>query len=242
MNFSSISETSLIGKILRWPLRFIPEDFRMPIWQGKLRGKTWIVGSGTHGYWLGSYESQKINLFQKFVHPGDVVYDIGAHAGYYTLLASKLTGPNGKVIAFEPQPRNLDFLKQHLRLNNISNVLVIEAAVYNRAGTTRFSDQNGSFVGHISEIGNLEVKSVCLDDLWKHADLPAPQVVKIDVEGAEYAVLTGGSDLFQTEHPVFFLATHGSEVNRQCEAWLQDAGYTWSIINDPNEIVALPSA
>ena len=59
MNLSSISSNSFLGKILRFPLKFIPKNLAIFILQGKLRGKKWIVGSGNHGCWLGSYEYEK---------------------------------------------------------------------------------------------------------------------------------------------------------------------------------------
>ena len=66
------------------------------------------------------------------------VFDIGAHAGYYTLIASKLVGGSGHVVAFEPAPRNLRYLRRHLSLNHVSNVTVLEVAVSDRAGVGRF--------------------------------------------------------------------------------------------------------
>jgi predicted methyltransferase len=94
----------------------------MPILQGKLRGKKWSVGSCSHGCWLGRYEYKKRIIFENTVRQGNTVLDIGAYVGFYTVLASILVGPTGKVHAFEPLPRNLEYIKEHLRLNNITNV------------------------------------------------------------------------------------------------------------------------
>jgi len=69
----------------------------LPIMQGRLHGKKWIVGAGEHGYWLGSYEIRKRQSFEAMIKPGTVVYDIGANVGYYSLLASSLIGETGKV-------------------------------------------------------------------------------------------------------------------------------------------------
>jgi len=63
MNFSAISNKNIFGKILRFPLRFIPTKVVVPILQGTLKGKKWIVGSSNHGCWLGSYEYEKCILF-----------------------------------------------------------------------------------------------------------------------------------------------------------------------------------
>lgn len=129
MNWSGISDKSIWGKMLRFPLRLIPAQTKMPIMQGKLKRKKWIVGSSNHGCWLGSYEFDKQLLFENTITQGSVVLDLGGNVGFYTLLSSELVGPGGKVVVFEPLPRNLFYLKEHLRLNHVNNVTVLEAAM-----------------------------------------------------------------------------------------------------------------
>lgn len=70
MNFSGISDQGLVGRILRAPLRLVPSRATVPILQGRLRGKKWIVGSSTHGCWLGSYEWEKQRGFAAAVPGG----------------------------------------------------------------------------------------------------------------------------------------------------------------------------
>jgi FkbM family methyltransferase len=189
MNLSGIPYKSWIGKILRFPLRLIPPRIKIPILQGKLRGKTWIVGAGKHGYWLGSYEYKERILFEKTVTKGSIVFDIGAHCGFYTLLASELVGPEGRVFAFEPVARNIYYLKEHLRLNNVSNVDIIEAAVSDICAKGAFDFGSDHFQGKLMSKGSIEVKTVALDDLIERNELPIPDYLKIDVEGSEIAVL-----------------------------------------------------
>jgi len=111
INFSSISEGSLPGKLLRGGLKLIPNAVVVRIMQGHLKGKKWIKGSGVNGYWLGTYELAQQKIFQKYMKEGNVVFDIGAHVGFYTLLATQLVGKKGKVFSFEPNPRNIIFLR-----------------------------------------------------------------------------------------------------------------------------------
>ena len=73
----------------------------MPILRGPLAGKKWLLASRIN-FFLGTYEPEQTQAFQEIVRPGSVVYDVGAHYGYYTLLASVLAGPAGRVLAFEP--------------------------------------------------------------------------------------------------------------------------------------------
>jgi hypothetical protein len=153
INFTEIFSSSLLGKIIRLPLTLIPKNQSMPILQGRLKGKRWIAGSHIHGCWLGGYEQEKQELFSSIVKPGSiVVFDIGANVGFYSLLASVLTGPTGHLFAFEPLPRNLRFLRRHLQLNDLDNVTVIDAAVSRENGEVRFENGSPALSG-ISESG-----------------------------------------------------------------------------------------
>jgi hypothetical protein len=96
VDFSSISAQNRIGKLLRFPLRFIPAETTLPILQGMLRGSKWISNSSTNGCWLGSYEYTKQKIMARTIQPGKVVYDVGAHVGFYTLLTAKLVGKLGR--------------------------------------------------------------------------------------------------------------------------------------------------
>jgi len=224
INFSGIANQTFFGKVLRLPLKLIPPKMVMPILQGKLRGKRWIVGSGQHGAWLGSYEYEKQLLFQQMIQEGNVVYDLGSHSGFYTILASVLVGNHGKVVAFEPHPRNLGYLREHLQLNNAQNVTVIDAAVSDKSGFIQF-DGSG-FTGHISSNhGDLQVKTVSLDELIETNQIPPPDFMKIDIEGAEASALQGAKSMLSRVHPTILLATHGSEVHENCCQFLESLGY-----------------
>lgn len=225
IDLSRISRGSIPGKLLRLPLKAIPRSAALPVLQGALRGKKWIVGSGNHGYWLGTYELEKRRVFESAVNSGSIVFDIGAHVGFYTLLASALVGDRGQVFAFEPTQQNLFYLKKHLCLNDVANVTVIEAAVSDRCGEVFFAQECNSFTGRISTSGHTWVKAVVLDRLVREGGLPAPDYVKVDVEGAERQVLSGARRILEEAHPTLFLATHGEEVHRECCEFLSSLGY-----------------
>lgn len=178
MNFTGISNKGTLGKIIRFPLKFIPAGMEVPILQGKLKGKRWIVGSFNHGCWLGSYEYEKQTLFAKTITKGAVVYDIGAHVGFYTLLASEIVGQSGKVVAFEPLPRNLHYLNKHLSLNGCENVKIIEAAVAEESGVTFFTEGISSSMGYLQSTGDYEVEKAGLDNLVLDGKIPPPSILK----------------------------------------------------------------
>ena len=171
MNFSAISRQSILGKLLRWPLRLIPQDAAVVVLQGPLRGMRWLAHSSTHGCWLGSYEYEKQRLFSRTLQPGMIVYDIGANVGLYTLLAARRVGPTGQVFAFEPGSQNVSFLKRHLAMNRVANVTVIEAAVGERSGTGAFDAGPNQLEGHLTRDGNLHVTVVALDEMIQRGAL-----------------------------------------------------------------------
>jgi FkbM family methyltransferase len=193
--------------------------------QGPLRGKKWIAGASTHGCWLGSYELGKQTFFSRKVQAGHVVFDVGANVGFYTLLAAQLVGPTGKVVAFEPVARNLHYLREHLRLNCISDVIVIDAAVSDSDGEVNFDPSSNNSTGHFSSEGALRVRTVRLDDIVFREHLPPPDCVKIDVEGAELMVLLGAERIIAQKKPLIFLATHSSRLHCECCNYLKSAGY-----------------
>ncbi|MCK4735830.1 MAG: FkbM family methyltransferase [Methanophagales archaeon] len=135
--------------------------------------------------------------FETYAKKSEVVCDLGAHVGYYTLLASKAVGKCGKVYAFEPLPWNIIYLKKHIELNNISNVCIFDCAVSNVTGKISFTNGDNKVSNTIGknspmfQSGKLiEVNSVTLDDLLEKDDIMVPQLIKMDIEGAEYDALT----------------------------------------------------
>jgi FkbM family methyltransferase len=247
MNFSAIPRESFVGKLLRFPLKLLPSKLTMPIMQGPMRGMRWIIGSGDHGYWLGSYELEFQHRFAKIVQPRDIVLDIGAHVGYYTLLASKLVGTHGHVYSFEPLPRNAEYIERHIRLNRLQNVTFSQIAISSHSGTASFGGGVSSSTGRLSKDGDLEVRTSTLDELIDSDTIETPQIIKIDVEGAERSVLEGAKLVLQKHHPILFLATHGPEAHRDCLDLLHSLGYSLEPMNanelkNASEILALPRA
>lgn len=250
VNFSGIPIQSVIGRLLRLPLGLIPDGLVVPILQGPLKGMRWITGSSTHGCWLGSYEFDKQRTFASKVasFQGGCVYDLGAHVGFYTLLSSRGVGPTGQVIAFEPLPSNVSLLKRNLVLNGCTNCRIMEVAVSDRSGSAWFDAQPGrSSEGHLAPRGRVQVSVVVLDELIKEGNLPVPNVIKMDIEGAEYAALSGSTSLLDDYHPLIFLATHGAQVHRRCCDLLASLGYSLQALDgcaveDTDEIIAVWSS
>jgi FkbM family methyltransferase len=228
MDLSKVSRTTVLGKMLRAPLALIPKGAVLPILQGPLAGKRWVVGSATHGAWLGTYEYTKQRLFARTVRDGMVVFDIGANVGLYTLVAAVHAGGRGRVYAFEPLPRNLALLRRHLELNGVGNVEVVDAAVSNHSGTARFEALGHPSLGRLGPTGQLQIRTVTLDELVFEQGFAAPDVMKLDIEGGERDALDGARRLLTERHPLVFLATHGSRRHAECSELLTGLGYSLS--------------
>jgi FkbM family methyltransferase len=218
----------LLSKILRWPFSLIPCEAEVRILRGPLRGKKWVKGSGPNAYWVGTYEVARVRAFVDALKPGDVVYDVGAHVGIYTLCASFGVGASGWVYTFEPLARNLRYLRRNVMLNHLQNCTILESAVCNQEGTLAFlADRCESSMARLSLDGEISVPSTTLDlCVYGEKQLKPPNIIKIDVEGAEFEVLKGATRAITMFHPKIFLEIHGPKFHRDCRDFLLTKGYT----------------
>ncbi|HEY0371125.1 MAG TPA: FkbM family methyltransferase [Thermoanaerobaculia bacterium] len=221
---------SFLGRAIRLPLRLVPRDAVLRVLSGPLLGRRWIAGAATNGCWLGTYERFAQRIFVEHVRPGSVVYDVGANAGFFTLLASKLAGPSGAVYAFEPMERNLRYIREHLRLNRTGNVHVVPMAVSDRTGPVRFAAAHNPAMGGLAASGEIEVQSTTLDE-WASTMAP-PSFIKMDIEGAEHAALSGAVELLRSARPVILLSEHGWEQHERCGLLLESLGYELKLLVD----------
>jgi len=225
IDLSKLPHDSPLGRFLRLPLRLIPKRAVVRILRGPLFGKKWIAGSSIHGCWLGTYELEKQEQFSKSLSRG-------GHVGFYTLLAATRIGEEGKVVVFEPDPANVNFLKRHVSLNGFENVDVRPVAVSSSSGSFSFESGEHSSTGKISNTGDLQIKTVTLDELYKQGEISLPQCLKMDIEGAEYEALRGATEVLKVARPKIFLATHGEEVKTKCVSFLRELGYQVTPFSD----------
>ena len=141
-------------------------------------------------------EERVLSRLIEFLRPADVVLDIGANVGLYTVFLAKVVGSGGLLIAFEPSSQSYAHLLENLKLNNLTNVLCFRKALGERSGQAWLSSGGvigGSSLVHAHEgDGPGEVVDVMEGDrLVADENLPVPRAVKIDVEGYEHAVIQG---------------------------------------------------
>lgn len=224
MSSSILANSTFLGRLARYPLRILPRTMTVPILRGALKGKTWIVGSQRHAFWLGTYEPFLQKRMAHEVKKGGVFYDVGANVGFYSLLASTLVGP-GKVFAFEPWPLNVRYLKKHLSLNRINNVEAFEIAISDHIGTSSFAAEETGAMGRLQPAGGFEVATSTIDSLVYEKSLPPPVYIKMDIEGEEFRALMGAEKCFRMHKPKLFLATHGRAIHEECCRMLRGWGY-----------------
>lgn len=239
---TNTSPHSLLGRVLRAPLTLVPSQSILPVVVGPLRGARWMVAAGNRSCWLGVYEWEKQNTFARLVSVGDVVFDVGANAGFYTVLASRLASRKGRVISFEPDPTNLTALRRHVEINGLQNVTIVPAAVSDSSGHGKF--RRDKHQGRLDPKGDIEVQIVHLDALWMGSTVPRPALIKVDVEGEELAVIRGARRVLAECRPVVLVAAHSAKLRDECRQELQTSGYEVQSLDDRSELcelIALPA-
>lgn len=154
--------------------------------------------------WLrkGVWEPLETMLFEGEIESGDVVIDVGANVGYYTLIAAKRVGPSGKVYAFEPDPDAFALLQANIELNELTNVVAINKALAAEPGQLelfRSSTNRGDHRLYDPGDGRtaVSVEVTTLDAAL--ADVRGIDLIKIDTQGAECSILAGGDALLARE-------------------------------------------
>jgi FkbM family methyltransferase len=155
---------------------------------------------------------------------GDIVVDIGAHMGRYTIISSKRVGTNGKVVAIEAHPGNFEMLNRNIKLNQLTNVIPLNYAVYSKETKIKLyvpGEESGYTVYNTimsNRTGNedkfVEVNANTLDYLLQLNQIREEEVnwIKIDVEGAEFEVLKGATNVLSKSKDIALLIEiHGPD-------------------------------
>jgi FkbM family methyltransferase len=191
---------------------------------------------------MGIREVLFTRMLQDALREGDCVLDIGANIGYYALMAARLTGPQGKVYAIEPVPHNMKLLEDSIRLNKYGNIETFPLAMGQSDSTAKLyiSDHPNwsSFYRPRRVTGQIDIHVNSVDSFIK--DKKPPDVVRMDVEGYEYEILSGMGDLLASGRPLrLFIEFHPDIMGRsRAEALLtnlQKHGFQLKkVILEPN--------
>lgn len=184
-----------------------------------------IIGTSLDIY--GEFSEAEIELFARLIKPGSVVLDIGANIGCHTVWFAQVAGPEGVVLAFEPQRLVYQALCANVALNSLTNVVCHQVAV----GETEdevivpvLNPRSPKNFGGLEVQGHDEGETVAvlrLDEI----PLPSCQFIKVDVEGMELAVLRGGAELIQRHKPILYVENDREERKAELIRYIDSIGY-----------------
>jgi FkbM family methyltransferase len=236
--FANFRRLPVIGPCLRWAsAKLVPRDSLtwIQVQHGPGQG-IWLHLNPRTGrdYFNGEVEPEVQDVLKKYLLPGMTFYDIGANIGFFSLLAARLVGASGRIVAFEADPEIASRLRQHVTRNRDASILVEEKAVWSSSepvffarADTNISPDRG--LGHVvdevekTEPDTIRIEAVSLDEYVTNAG--APDFIKCDVEGAEVEVFRGAQTLLVEKKPIILCEMHGEENRRSLLEQFAGLGY-----------------
>lgn len=201
-------------------------------------------------YAAGLHENALLGYLASCLRPGDVLYDVGAHIGFVSLVGARFVGVNGKVFAFEADDENSSRILGHARMNSLPQIEVVCSAVWSECKNLFFqraadasSRNTGSVLHSLTGSSAGEVTSVPAVTLDRFSEMHVvPNVVKIDVEGGECNVLEGAEGLLHSAKPALICEIHTVQASTVVCDWLVQRDYRWNWLNEearfPRHLVA----
>jgi FkbM family methyltransferase len=213
---------SAVSRPLRWRA--------LPILSGPGRGLRINLHGSAVAFATGTAERPVQEALMRELKPGATFFDIGANVGFVTIIAARLVGPSGRVVAFEPVPENVAAIRENLALNRIDWVEVHETAIAREAGRASLIVSDVSAFSRLSTTNvptgareQIEVAVNSIDEFLAGGIEPVPDVVKIDVEGAELEVIEGMQATLAAHHPVILCEVH--DCNAEYVELMNGLGY-----------------
>jgi len=247
--FAGMRQWPWVGPIVsRLSRRLVPRDSL--VWAQVQRGHAagiWLQLNPRTGRAVleGNGKAQVQTALVERLAPGMTLYDVGANIGFFSLLAARLVGPSGRVVAFEADPEIAARLRTNAAKNGFSWIAVEHQAVCAQSGEVFFqradvAESPDRGVGHVvtaEDAGTIRVSGMSRDD---HLQLgPAPDFVKCDVEGAELEVFRGASRLLKQNRPIVLCEMHCEENSRVLRRQFDELGYACRML-DETHLLALP--
>jgi len=197
-------------------------------------------------YFEGGGEPEVQAALRRYLRPGMIFYDIGSNIGFFSLLAARIVGKDGRVIAFEADPEIAARLSENIARNDFHAISVEEKAVWSERGAVFFARTDPATspdrgLGHVVANGaddTIRVDAVSLDEYVRTA--PAPDFLKCDVEGAEVEVFRGAQRLLTEKRPVVLCEMHSAENHRVLLEEFTRLGYACESV-DEQHVLALPA-
>ncbi|HME11615.1 MAG TPA: FkbM family methyltransferase [Candidatus Acidoferrum sp.] len=229
-----------------FPMVKIP--FRLPF------GAWWLAENSVLDYELAhnGYETAELSFVERLLRPGMTVLDLGAHHGLYSLLAARCVGPGGKVIAFEPSPREVRRLQRHVKLNRATNVTIEPVALGPKSDDAElFVVENGQDGCNslrppavLEPVRTVRVPVRCVDEELQRLGVTRVDFIKLDVEGAELGVLRGADKILNgSSRPAILAEVQDLRTQpwgypaREILRFLARRGYRWFALDMDGNLV-----
>ncbi len=172
-------------------------------------------------FFLGYYDLAGITYLKNTLREGDIFIDIGANIGSFSLIASKQVQSTGKVYAFEPVHQTFEQLTYNYSLNHFTQTLLIQKALADKKGHLELNVSNQSNTGmssmlnHDAETGQIEkVPCITLDDFVEENNISTINLIKMDIEGAEYLALLGMSHILKHIRPTLMIELNEAIIQK----------------------------
>lgn len=215
------------------------ESAGIPIIIGPLRGKRLPkpVALENLGFVFGQYEPHVVREITSAPGAIKIAYDVGAHIGFMSLALLKRVGTMGKVFAFEPVPENLAFIEQLISLNSLDRLIqVAPFAVGDNNGRQKMVLWQSPSMFLLEDALNgqkadfsprIEIEGCSLDAFVFERENPPPDMIKVDVEGAEMQVLRGAQRTLEIYSPAMIMEIHGPKCAYETWDLVQGLDYSW---------------
>ena len=225
----------LLRRILAWGASLVKGRDAV-ILRGAGEGLRFNVARSHSGFILGNHEPEVQELLESVLRPGMTYYDVGANVGFFAMIAARLLGPSGHVVCFEPLPENARQIEYNARLNGFSNIAVRCEALGGSNRSDVFNTSVEPTWGMLSTVGKppvqasgqITVEVRTLDSLSGAGGLPRPDVIKMDIEGAEAEALNGALATLGTARPILVIELH--RTNDAVMAVLDKLGYVAAVL------------
>jgi len=212
------------------------------IQRGAGKGLRFNPGGSNVGYLLGTAEQEIQDVLQFWLRPGMTVYDVGANVGFISVIAARLVGEKGYVCAFEPFPMLADQAMHNANLNQFRNLSIQQVALSDKDGEAIFQVSKNLTMGKLlnqgsnepDAAGELIVRIGKIETLVATEGLPDPDLIKIDVEGAEAATLDGGVEVLRRVRPMLLIELHST--NQAVAERLEKLSFVSCLLGSPESI------
>jgi FkbM family methyltransferase len=234
----------LKGRLGYWlgqtPIGYFPVKVRA----GMAKGAHWTLLPHS-SYWRGHPEAEvEAAILGLGDLQGAVCWDLGTHFGIFTVGLAFVVGPQGQIVGLEPDPSSFARCRHHVKINDLDNVKLYNAAASSEPGTDELLlyEGQGNSTAHLAypgEMGSgadrLRITKVRMDDLVEAGDIRPPRIIKVDVEGHGGNALRGAASTIDRHRPVIIMSFHSGEESNEANEVLQPLGYKAQVIGTSAE-------